>query len=93
MANLMGELYMLPVTITKQDIREGKKGDAYNCAIARALKRIFNTQSVSVSGSSATIDGVSYRLPQEAYDFVSRFDNLKTSVQPFTFQLGTRTGY
>lgn len=72
----------LQITVTRQNIKDamwcGIKGDALseNCAIALAVRDIFPKANVGFCIiSSRTVNGeFALSLPQEATDFVHKFD-------------------
>lgn len=79
----------MKINIKQIDIDRGIIGDSHNCAIARALKRQFNTQDVKVSLELVRIKGTRYNLPKKASRFVARFDS-DYNVEPFNFSLAIR---
>lgn len=88
------------ITVTKNDIRLGVKGDVEKCPIARACKRL-GLKDVSVEGDIVKHRGTAVRtewdgtkvkvqriraLPVKAADFITKFDEGE-AVEPFTFTL------
>jgi hypothetical protein len=83
----------ITVEVTATDIKRGETGDAYNCAVARALRRMkFKNVSVGpgeaafTTGSGKTRLRLVYDLPRRAKLFIDRFDR-GVPVKPFTFTL------
>lgn len=77
------------INVTQQDITDGSRGSAQNCAIARAIQRELDRrdrQGIEVTNSHIRVDGKLYKQPQKGSQFVSRFDHRK-SVKPFSFML------
>lgn len=56
----------MEIVITQDDINKGVRGSTKDCAIARALKRQFNTENICVGpdymGARAIIDGQHFDL-------------------------------
>ena len=77
------------IHVTKKDIGLGITNDTTCCPVARALKRRFDTNLVSVGDSRATIRRKGYPLPESASQFVRDFDARKR-VRPFSFTLKTK---
>jgi len=83
------------INVTQEDIDKGKCGVASECAIARALMRTGEFQSVIVSGLQIVVCrknseyGELRFYPEMAIgDWIWRFDKLgKRGVAPFSFEL------
>lgn len=73
---------LLAVEVTADDIRNGKRNDNCECPVALALKRLPGVEEVVVEIEyfqisyrlSGELYDCSYRLPQEAADFITAFD-------------------
>lgn len=80
------------IEITEKDIKEGKCSSFYNCALAKALKRIFDEkvvvryreeeQEVVISIGKTT--KVIYNL--DLFNWLIDFDR-KNQMSPFSFEL------
>lgn len=86
----------MKITVTQEDINNGKRADYQFCPIALALNRAFHTKSAEVNPSRAYVtrkklwlfeSPALYFLPPEASNFVTTFDQGKP-VAPFEFELG-----
>jgi hypothetical protein len=73
------------VYVSAEDIANGIKGDATNCAIALALKKISD-EDVEVEVPGVMLGSVRYTLPKEAEEFVDKFDN-GMGVEPIEFDM------
>lgn len=60
---------------------------AWNCPVARALKRRFKTENASSGWNEAIIDGCAYNMPDTVKRFVHAFDRRLEDVKPFTFKM------
>lgn len=85
----------LHVEVTAEDIANGKRETACYCPIALALKRLGvkdpdvfgeREECVSVPCDDDEEPWDHYQLPDEAIDFVVKFD-LGAEVAPFAFDL------
>ncbi len=76
---------VLHVCVSAEDIANGVKGDATNCAIALALKKISD-EDVEVEVPGVLLGSIRYTLPKEAEEFVDRFDN-GMGVEPIEFDM------
>ena len=72
--------------IGKNDIKNGKRGDAYDCPIALAVKRKLKTDNVRVNFWSITINGTKYTAPRNAKEFIYNFD-ARNKVKPTTINI------
>ncbi len=81
------------IEVTQADIDKGKIGDAYNCAIAVALKKDGKFARASVSTSEIVvmkglgIDSKIYFPGGEIRQWIGRFDSNPSHVKPFAFEL------
>ena len=76
------------IHITKTDIKEGIRNDAYWCPVARAIRRQFKLKardSVRVDGD-IWICHVFYLMPKKVSNFVDAFD-YDGKGKPFSFSL------
>lgn len=86
----------MKVEVTKQDIERGIKWSKKDCPLARAIKRAFGAQCVTVDsliriGDEQTTDHV-FEVPADALTFREAFDNSRKgteleAVAPFAFNL------
>lgn len=80
----------LIVEVTQDDIDNGTPGERCRCPIARAVKRLINVDPDSDAGIEVYSKWIdmnghdAYGLPDEAIDFISRFDT-DLDVAPFKF--------
>lgn len=76
------------ISITAQDIRRGKPAMPGICPVALAVKRAFRTSDIAISSFHIYKDGESaiYDLPEDAIDWILRFDEGK-DCEPFNFEL------
>lgn len=79
----------MKIEITDADIDNGRPGNAFECPIAMAVKRICpDWRDVTVDGDVIRIVRAYpevHALPIEAKQFIVRFDD-KFPVFPFTFE-------
>ena len=84
----------LLIAITKKDIRNGERNDPQCCPVALAavrslperLSRKASWNPIEVTRGCLWFGYRNFFLPQEAKDFVARFDN-KRKVEPFSFEI------
>lgn len=82
----------MKITVTADDIKNGLRGSACNCPIARAIWKHRHVTKVAVGRIGCTVwytdaeKGVSYMLPPAAHAFIDLFD-VGFRVQPFTFTM------
>lgn len=77
------------VDVTSADIHNGKRGEACNCPVALAIKRLAPSKTVNVGILHAFFDpelNEGKELPTEAKEFIKAFD-AGEPVSPFTFFL------
>lgn len=84
----------LEITVTEEDIKNGKVMECANCPVALAFKRIYPTLRPSTSIGSTTLFTseitseiglvAEYGHDDAAIIFIGMFD-IKRPVQPFTF--------
>ncbi len=94
---LKGEINMLTIKVTQEDIGNGIKGNSTSCPIGLAIQEKLGLDSSEVYVDGATISlgqRVSptftgsytiYQLSKIGYRFTERFDILK-KVKPHTFR-------
>lgn len=80
----------LKVTVTEEDLREGKRGDAEACAVARALGRalVDLVDHVAVyedSDDSSIFECLGRRLSPRVSRLIRTWDSGKY-IDPFVFQ-------
>jgi hypothetical protein len=89
------ETIKITLNVTQEDIQNGKQSCCENCALALAARREFPlSESVSVwSGPVSVLDVFysdrvdTYRLGDEAEDFIGRFDFSRATVDPQDFEI------
>lgn len=64
----------MKINVTDKDINKGVTGSPYDCAVAKALKRIYHTNQVHVTTSAIEVLGKSYRTPKAVQEFIAVFD-------------------
>jgi hypothetical protein len=72
------------ICVQKRDIAKGVRRNVFDCPIACALKRRFDTSDVQVATMVATVEARTCRLPMKARKFIRAFDAGRT-VEPFCF--------
>jgi len=85
----------MKITVTQEDINLGKRRDGWHCPIALACQRIYQKSFMIDFRSAYNNKEMTFKvfdLPQEAQEFVKRFDN-RDEVQPFTFETIDPTGH
>jgi hypothetical protein len=65
------------INVTQEHINNGTKGSPVNCALALALKEIFQNKSldVSVFTTSLVLNRKVYAMPKNGTDFIRMFDS------------------
>ncbi len=77
------------IEVTQEDIDKGVRGNSNQCAIARALKRKYAHERISVSGIMVDIEDVCYSPGPEIREWIVTFDKVgKHMVKPFAFEIG-----
>ena len=79
----------MKVKVTLENIKNGRKQDSFNCAIACALKDLHcEYPDVCDSNIEFRLNDKSYKIetPAEVADWIFEFDKGKT-VNPFEFEL------
>jgi hypothetical protein len=79
---------MIVISVTLEDIRNGKQGHGFSCPIALALRRA-GFGRVAVGRSRAEINGRNVTLPLSARYFIGGFDRHPRYVKPFSFPMFT----
>lgn len=75
------------INVTEANIKAGTRNHCNACPIAIAIFRATNQHTV-VTWDKAVINGVEYKLPEEAMRFIDTFDIAgKAWVEPFSFEL------
>lgn len=72
------------INITSRDIKYGRRNSCLQCPVARALRRLFPTQSVWVETVFFDIGRWRFSIP-ELTKFIARFDAGK-KVKPTKFK-------
>ncbi len=83
----------LHIQILQEDIDNGHKLMSFDCAIARAVRRMNPDMQVSVTGISTMLNGKRYLNTPEMEKFVRAFDIDKSLVFPTEFLLDTSRHY
>jgi hypothetical protein len=85
---------MLKIQVTKNDIKLGKKWDAYACPVAiateRAIKKKYKdfNKTILIGPDYLHIDWNScFKLPKKVTKFVTEFDWSDKKVKPFSYCL------
>lgn len=81
----------MKVQVTRDDINRGMQGNPYSCALALAVTRTFDKVPF-VGHVGVKMGGEWCDLPPEASKFIYNFDNDRTSVEPFEFELECQEG-
>ena len=78
----------MKITVTKEDIQKGRRGDPFLCPVARAIKRRckLTGRKVVVGNSLASVLSRTLDIPKKAQKFINNFDD-KRPVKPFSFNL------
>lgn len=79
----------MQIKVTQEHIDEGEKCSTYSCPISLALVDA-GFCNIRVSWQTVKLGRVSVALPQEASDFIAKFD-LSFPCQPFEFEFGYKT--
>jgi hypothetical protein len=76
------------ITVTENDIKSGQKKDGGQCAIAKAVRRIFgdNSKVYMAHGGRLTVRQFEFLLPRNIARWVEKFDAGR-KVKPFSFWL------
>ena len=89
----------IKIHVTKTDIQEAKQGDPYACMVWRAVTRNLQLESgtgaapvqTSVDYDDITFDGmggtIRVKLPDGIGNKISDWDNDKSKVNPFDFDI------
>lgn len=78
----------IKVSVTAEDIEKGQRMTADRCPIALAVHRIEGYENAAVYPGSGVVLDSKYAgcpIPEEAKDFIIRFDT-GDKVKPFTFE-------
>ena len=79
----------MQVTVEQRHIDAGVKHSACSCPIALAIREqteCFSMYDVAVDDVFASVQGRSYKFPQEATSFILNFDE-GFDVNPLTFSM------
>lgn len=77
----------LKIQVTEEDIINGKQESQTSCPIARAIKRTFVGQHVSVDTEAIEIGDFVFDTPKRARTFMNQFDKGNMYRRPFTILL------
>lgn len=78
----------ITVTATKQHLADATRAESQrnvvsNCLVARAVKAaVKGRKSVSVFGTTASIEGNIYDVSKKGQALVTRFDNIYSEIDP-----------
>jgi hypothetical protein len=83
----------MKITVTQEDIEQGRKGEPHACAVARAFFRA-GVDHLGVMGPRVTVTNalghlVSLLLPRSVWSWIVDFDAGRFVV-PFSFDIGLR---
>lgn len=76
----------IKISVTAEDIANGKIAEAYECPISLAIGRALGTNGVGVCGSWIDLNGKHLEISELAANFVSEYD-YGNFVEPFEFEL------
>lgn len=79
----------IKINVTQDDILNGTRANAQNCAIARAIQRELDRRDrsgITVTNAHIYVDGKLYKLPKKSAQFIYRFDRHQ-KAKPFSFML------
>lgn len=76
----------MKIKVTKEDIRNGKRGKCSKCPVALAIGRIFPNERISVTELGIKIGRMLLVIPKRVDCWVGRFDEGNV-VDPMTFEL------
>jgi hypothetical protein len=74
------------VSVTHQDVKQGRCGSFDGCPVALAVRRAVGTASVDVRRGRIRVGRQAFRLPRSAYRFIQKFDG-GYQVSGFGFRL------
>jgi hypothetical protein len=79
----------MKIQVTQKDIDLALQRNPSKCAIAEAIFRISdnNSLNISVFTTALHLNGHSYELPMNATDFIRSFDFDKKLVQPLEIEI------
>ena len=88
----------IEIHVTQKDIDKGLQEDAINCPVARALCRTMCLPHAAVGKLSISIPGwfdtrKNFHTPTSVREFVEAFDEDRTAVRPFSFELELQEKY
>ena len=74
----------IKVSVTQQDIDNGRRQDPFSCPIALSLRRAFGAEQIRIESHRIIIGNQEYRPSKRMKTFIHKFDSGK-SVEPQTF--------
>jgi hypothetical protein len=77
----------MKIIVNKTNIQKGVQNTCTHCPIAFAIKRTLGIEDVEVNCDDVHIGKKVFELPYKAQQFITSFDNDKSSVEPFEFEL------
>lgn len=77
----------MKIEVKKTHIRRGIQDTPDACPIALAIQESLGVDSVFVGIETIRIGKKKIVTPQEARNFIERFDTVKSSVGPFSFEI------
>jgi hypothetical protein len=80
----------MKIEIKRTHIRRGQQSDGHHCPIGLAIQEslgIDDSDKVFVGDDHIRIGKKKFDTPLEAIDFINAFDERKSSVEPFSFEL------
>ena len=75
------------IEVKRTHIRRGQQEKPDACPIALAVKESLGVKHVDVQPYELTIGKLKFSLPDEAHYFIEAFDENKSSVEPFAFEI------
>lgn len=76
----------MKVSVTTEDIKQGKRVSCRECPVALAVKRIFQDEDNVSVAIYIRVGGVMYEYPEEVVDFICNFDK-GSLVEPIEFEM------
>lgn len=77
----------MKIEVKRSYIRKGIQNSQNNCPIAISVRKSFGIDNVEVNCGDMKIGKRKFDLPLEAQDFITAFDDNKSSVEPFSFEI------
>ena len=91
------------IDVTQEDINNARRFSCTHCPIALAVQRlgfhdvgvgedddrnqVIQSTNLTVTNGKEEINTIRANLPEEAIDFIVRFDSFNAEVKPFSFEV------